>query len=136
MSQILIVEDDTVSQTVIRLALQRLGGHEVHICEDGDEVLRRAREGETDLIVMDVRLADTRVAEQSMDGVKLAQMIKSDPQTRSIPIVLVTAHAMRGDAERFLKDSKADHYISKPITDLPAFTQIVAKLIQESQSEH
>ena len=131
MSNILIVEDDTASQTVLRLALQRLGGHEVQVCEDGDEVLCQARSGWADLIVMDFRLAHTRVAGQCTDGVGLTQTLKSDPETRAIPIVMVTAQFKCGDVERFLAGSGADRYISKPITDPPAFAELVTELIQE-----
>jgi CheY-like chemotaxis protein len=52
-----------------------------------------------------------------VDGIRIAQLLKGDPKSRSIPIILVTAHAMRGDREAFLAQSGADGYIAKPVVD-------------------
>jgi CheY-like chemotaxis protein len=66
-----------------------------------------------------------------VDGIKITQMLKSDPQTANLPVILVTAHAMEGDRENFLKLSGADGYISKPVVDHQQFVdQIMALLPQ------
>ncbi len=81
------------------------------------------------LILMDVSLARSVYQGKSVDGIKITQMLKSDPKTADLPVILVTAHAMEGDRENFLKQSGADGYISKPVVDHQQFVdQIIALL--------
>jgi CheY-like chemotaxis protein len=56
-------------------------------------------------------------------------MLKANPDTSCLPIILVTAHAMQGDRENFLKQSGADGYISKPVVDHQAFVDYVLALM-------
>ena len=91
-----------------------------------------ALSGEADIILMDVSLAHSVYQGKAVDGIKIAQMLKADPKTANLPIILVTAHAMEGDRENFLKQSGADGYISKPIVDHQQFVdQIMALLPKE-----
>jgi CheY-like chemotaxis protein len=64
-----------------------------------------------------------------VDGIKITQLLKSHPQTARLPIILVTAHAMEGDRENFLKQSGADGYISKPVVDHQQFIAQVINLL-------
>ncbi|NEP47083.1 MAG: response regulator, partial [Okeania sp. SIO2H7] len=57
------------------------------------------------------------------------QILKADPKTDKIPIILVTAHAMAGDRESFLKQSGADSYISKPVVDHQEFVSQIKALL-------
>ena len=57
-------------------------------------------------------------------------MLKSNPETASLPVILVTAHAMQGDREAFLKQSGADGYISKPVVDHQKFIQQIVSLVR------
>jgi CheY-like chemotaxis protein len=59
-------------------------------------------------------------------------MLKADEQTASLPVILVTAHAMEGDRENFLKQSGADGYISKPVVDHEAFIHQIVSLIDKA----
>jgi two-component system, cell cycle response regulator DivK len=59
----------------------------------------------------------------------LTQLLKADEKTASLPIILVTAHAMEGDRENFLKQSGADGYISKPVVDHQAFVDQIMALL-------
>jgi CheY-like chemotaxis protein len=80
---------------------------------------------------MDVSLSRSVYQGKSVDGIKITQMLKSDPQTANLPVILVTAHAMEGDRENFLHQSGADGYISKPVVDHQLFIdQIMALLSQ------
>jgi len=64
-----------------------------------------------------------------MDGIKITQLLKANPDTANLPVILVTAHAMDGDRENFLAQSGADGYISKPVVDHQDFVdQIKATL--------
>ena len=56
-----------------------------------------------------------------MDGVFITRLLKSRPESAGVPVILATAHAMFGDRERFLAETGAEHYLSKPIHDPDAF---------------
>ena len=78
---------------------------------------------------MDVSLANSVYQGQSVDGIKISQMLKYDPQTAHLPILSVTAHAMEGDRENFLGSSGANGYISKPVIDHQEFVDQVKALL-------
>jgi CheY-like chemotaxis protein len=59
-------------------------------------------------------------------------MLKSDPKTANLPEILVTAHAMEGDRENFLKQSGADGYISKPVVDHQQFVEQIMELLPKN----
>ncbi len=131
MIHVLVVEDDAHNAIVIRKILERRAGYRVTVSEDAGEVLSLARGGDIRLIVMDVSLAHTRLEGRSISGVELCRMIKSDPNGMGVPVVLATAHAMRGDAEKLLAESGADDYAAKPIVDHEAFVRQIRELVEE-----
>jgi two-component system, cell cycle response regulator DivK len=128
MTTVLIVEDDPINFRVFSKILTKRAGLEVKGTEDVEEVLRIARTGEVDVVLMDVSLSHSVYQGKSVDGIKIAQLLKSDPKTSSLPIILVTAHAMEGDRENFLKQSGADGYISKPVVDHQQFIDQILTL--------
>lgn len=132
MRTVLIVEDDLINARVFSKILTKRGGLNVKHTEDVDEVMQISQAGEADLILMDVSLSRSVYQGASVDGIKITQILKSDPNTAHLPIILVTAHAMEGDRESFMRQSGADGYISKPIVDHQAFVdQILALLPQD-----
>ena len=78
---------------------------------------------------MDVSLAHSVYQGKAVDGIKITQLLKSDPKTSSLPVILVTAHAMEGDKENFLQQSGADGYISKPVVDHQKFVNQILELL-------
>lgn len=133
MKTVLIVEDDQVNARVFSKILTKRGGLNVKHTENVEEVMQIAHAREADIILMDVSLARSVYKGRAVDGIKITQMLKADPQTASLPIILVTAHAMAGDREEFLKQSGADGYISKPVVDHQLFVdQIMALLPQQN----
>ena len=130
MTSVLIVEDDPINYRVFSKILTKRGGLEVRGTEDVEEVLQIANSGEVDVILMDVSLANSAYEGQAVDGIKITQMLKSDPKTAELPIILVTAHAMQGDRENFLKQSGADGYISKPVVDHQQFIDQIVALVR------
>ena len=133
MKTVLIVEDDLVNARVFSKILTKRAGLGVKHTENVDEVIKIAQAKEADIILMDVSLSRSVYEGKSVDGIKITQMLKSDPQTAALPIILVTAHAMEGDRESFLKQSGADGYISKPVVDHQLFVdQIIALLPPEN----
>lgn len=131
MKTVLIVEDDPVNARVFSKILTKRGGLAVKHTENVDEVIKIARSREADLILMDVSLARSVYEGKAIDGIKITQILKGDPQTAQLPIILVTAHAMAGDREDFLAQSGADDYISKPVIDHQQFVDKIKSLLPE-----
>lgn len=129
MTTVLIVEDDLINARVFSKILTKRGGLEVKHTENVEEVMQIAQAGEADIILMDVSLSRSVYQGKSVDGIKITQMLKADPQTAELPIILVTAHAMEGDRESFLKQSGADGYISKPVVDHQEFVDKIKSLL-------
>lgn len=129
MTTVLIVEDDPINYRVFSKILTKRGGLDVKGTEDVEEVLKFAGSGEIDVILMDVSLANSVYEGQPVDGIKITQMLKANPETAELPVILVTAHAMEGDRENFLKQSGADGYISKPVVDHQQFIEQIVSLV-------
>ena len=132
MTTVLIVEDDPINLRVFSKILTKRGGLEVKGTEDAEEVMQIARSGQADIILMDVSLGNSYYQGEAVDGLKITQMLKADPQTARLPIILVTAHAMRGDRETFLQESGADGYISKPVVDHQQFVDQIKSMMVNS----
>jgi CheY-like chemotaxis protein len=129
MTTVLIVEDDPINFRVFAKILTKRGGLEVKGTEDVEEVIRIAQSREADIILMDVSLSHSIYEGKAVDGIKITQMLKANPGTASLPVILVTAHAMEGDRENFLKQSGADGYISKPVVDHQAFVNQILGML-------
>jgi CheY-like chemotaxis protein len=128
---VLVVEDDLHNSILFRKVLEKRAGYRVTLCEDAVEILRLARSGEVDLVILDVSLSHTVLDGRPLNGVELCHMLKTDPRTVGIPVLLATAHAMRGDAERLLADSGANDYVAKPIIDHAEFARQVRGFLED-----
>lgn len=120
MSQkILVVEDNDRNRRLMRILLKSKG-YEVIEATTGEEAMNYLKDQKPDLILMDIQLPHT-------DGLELTRKIKSTKATSDIPIVAVTAYAMKGDRERIL-EAGCDGYISKPINtrEVPL---VIAKIL-------
>ena len=106
MSRILLVEDNAANRRLIGDHLRR-AGHEVREVTTADEALRLALAEPFDLVVMDVHLPGT-------DGLTATRRLRADARTRALPVLAVTAHAMRGDEARILA-AGCDAYAAKPV---------------------
>jgi two-component system, cell cycle response regulator DivK len=132
---VLIVEDDPMNFRVFSKILIKRGGLNVQGSEDVEEIIHLAKSGEIKVILMDVSLANSVYQGKSVDGVQITQILKADPETSSLPILLVTAHAMEGDREFFLRQSGADGYISKPVVDHEQFVVQVQNAIAQARQK-
>ena len=121
---ILVVEDNDMNMQLVEFLLEE-GGYHIVKATSGEEALAITRDGgETgppDLILMDIHLP-------GMDGLSVVRAIKSDARTSRIPILALTAHAMRGDKDRFL-EAGCDGYISKPI-DVKTFIASIERYLR------
>lgn len=130
MKTVLIVEDDPINARVFSKILTKRGGLAVKHTENVDEVMEIAQKREADIILMDVSLAHSMYQGKPVDGIKITQMLKANPDTATLPVILVTAHAMDGDRENFLNLSGADGYISKPVVDHQQFVDQIKAIIE------
>jgi CheY-like chemotaxis protein len=118
--RILVVEDNDMNMQLVEFLLDE-GGYGIVKANSGEEAMSIARGGEpVDLILMDIHLP-------GIDGLSVVRELKSDARTRAIPILALTAHAMRGDKDRFLQ-AGCDGYISKPI-DVKTFLASISQFI-------
>lgn len=129
MTTVLIVEDDPVNLRVFSKILSKRGGLKVRGTEDVEEVLQASQAGEVDIILMDVSLEHSVYQGKAVDGLQITQLLKANPNTAQLPVILVTAHAMEGDREAFLEKSGADDYITKPVVDHQAFVDRVQQYL-------
>jgi len=120
-----------IGARVFSKILTKRGGLAVKETENVEEVMQIAANGEADLILMHVSLPYSVYQGKSVDGIKITQLLKADPQTASLPIILVTAHAMAGDKETFLDQSGADVYISLPVVDHQDFVNLIKSFLPD-----
>ena len=122
MARILLVEDNEMNRDMLSRRLLRRG-YEVVMAVDGGEGLRRATADSPDLILMDMSLP-------VLDGWEAARQLKSSPETRNLPIIALTSHAMSGDREAAM-EAGCDEYETKPI-DLPRLLEKMETLLKRS----
>jgi len=121
---LLLVEDNEMNRDMLsRRLIQR--GYQVLLAEDGQQGIDQTLSGKPDLILMDMSLP-------VLDGWEATKRLKADEATRHIPVIALTAHAMRGDREQALA-AGCDDYETKPI-DLPKLLEKIEALIAKSQS--
>ncbi len=116
---ILVVEDEAPLVTLLRYNLER-EGFGVLEAQDGDEALNIARDQKPDLVLLDWMLP-------LMSGIEVCRQLRRNPDTRGIPIVMLTARGEEGDKLRGL-DSGADDYITKPFSPSELTARIRAVL--------
>jgi len=104
--EILVVEDNEKNMKLMRVVLQS-SGYRTLEASTGREAVELAAEHGPALVLMDIRLAD-------MDGVEALKLLREDSHTAAIPVLALTAQAMKGDRERFIK-AGFDGYLAKPV---------------------
>ena len=119
---VLIVEDNELNMKLFHDLLHAHGYHTLQT-RDGMEALAIAREQRPDLILMDIQLPE-------VSGLEVTKWLKEDDQLRGIPVVAVTAFAMKGDEER-IREGGCEAYISKPIS-VATFLDTVRNFIGEA----
>jgi CheY-like chemotaxis protein len=123
--KILVVEDNEMNRDMLSRRLERRG-YQVAIALDGQEGVARARSEPPDLILMDMSLP-------VLDGWEASRQLKAAPETRAIPIIALTAHAMSGDRDRALA-AGCDDYDTKPI-ELPRLLEKIERLLPGEQAD-
>lgn len=121
MAVILVVEDNPANMKLAALLL-RNANHSVLHAVDAESGLIVARTAQPDLILMDIQLP-------GMDGLTATTLLKQDPVTASIPVIALTALAMKADQEK-TRVAGCDAYIAKPLRYRELYTAIDALLIK------
>ncbi len=118
--KILIVEDNPLNMRLMRMTLRRKG-YTLIEASNGEEALDKAVKEKPDLIIMDMQLP-------TISGVEATQRLRKIPELSRIPVIAVTAYAMKGDQEKFI-EAGCDAYLSKPINtrELPGFIENMLK---------
>lgn len=119
MAKILVVEDNPTNMKLAVFLLET-AGHSVISATDAEAGLTLARDQLPDLILMDIQLP-------GMDGLEATIHLKRDDATRAIPVIALTALAMKGDEER-LRAAGCDGYIAKPLSHREFIATIAAQL--------
>lgn len=121
MAKILLVEDNEMNRDMLSRRLAKRG-YEVLIAVEGEQGVALARTGSPDLVLMDMSLP-------VLDGWEATRRLKSDPATRAIPIIALTAHAMAGDREK-AREAGCDDFDTKPV-ELPRLLSKIESLLQK-----
>lgn len=104
--RILIIEDNAETQLILKIYLRDF--YEIHTASTAVEGLKKIRENKYNLIVLDINLPG------ELNGNDVILNLKNDPEYRTIPILVVTAYALKGDRENYLAMG-ANGYLAKPV---------------------
>jgi len=119
MNTIAVVEDNADNRLLLHAFLG--GRYEIVEYETGPAALEGFHAKLPDLVLLDVSLP-------GMDGLAVVSRIRADEKLRGLPVIALTAHAMQGDRQRFLK-AGFDEYVSKPIVDEPVLFTAIERLL-------
>jgi two-component system cell cycle response regulator DivK len=122
--KVLVVEDNPANMTLATFLLKS-AGHTVLTATDAESGLTLARNEQPDLILMDIQLP-------GMDGLRATALLKADEATRAIPVIALTALAMKGDEER-IRAAGCDGYIAKPLAYREFLATISKRLVKAPQ---
>lgn len=127
-ARLLVVEDEKINAMVILAMLENLG-HDVTLATNGKEAINLLHTTLFDCILMDIQMPE-------LDGIETARIIRKNnlPNNSHIPIIAVTAHAMKGDRENFLA-AGMDDYLTKPI-DAAVLAQTLQRVLTRDQEYH
>ncbi|CAN5205999.1 response regulator [soil metagenome] len=123
MSRILIVDDNPTNLKLVSFVV-KAHGYEVATATDAAAAVASIRTSRPAVILMDLQLP-------GIDGLELTRRLKADPATRQIPVVAVTAYAMKGDHEKALA-AGCDDYVTKPI-DTRSLPAVIARHVARSE---
>jgi CheY-like chemotaxis protein len=125
MIKVLIAEDNAVNRELLRELLELRGYTVLEAC-DGQEALQMIEQTQPELLLLDIGMP-------VMDGFAVIRKIRENPRLARLPVVAVTAYAMRGDQERIL-NSGFDGYLSKPVNPSSLAEELARVLAKGSQA--
>lgn len=123
--KVLIVEDNELNMKLFHDLLEAHGIDTLQT-RDGKEAFQLAKDNLPDLIIMDIQLPE-------VSGLEITKVMKEDSDLKSIPVIAVTAFAMKGDEQK-IREGGCEDYISKPIS-VTKFLEIVKKYLNVDKAE-
>lgn len=123
--RVLIVEDNELNMKLFNDVLEARGYHTLG-CRDGLEAVRLARHHRPDLIIMDIQLPE-------VSGLEVTKWLKEDMELRHIPVIAVTAFAMKGDPEK-MREGGCEAYLAKPIS-VTGFLGLVERFLIPAEAQ-
>lgn len=123
--KVMIVEDNELNMKLFTDLIEASGYETIQIM-NGMEAVELARTHKPDLILMDIQLPE-------VSGLEVTKWLKEDDELHSIPVIAVTAFAMKGDEER-IRQGGCEAYISKPIS-VPGFLQTIKSFLENDGAE-
>lgn len=122
-ASVILVVDDNPTNLKLASAVLQADGHQVVQATDAEQAQALLVEKVPDLILMDIALP-------GMDGLELTRLIKADPRLRHVPVIALTAFAMKGDDQK-AREAGCDGYITKPI-DTRAMPALVRQVLHQA----
>jgi len=122
MKKIAVVEDNPDNRLLVQAILEDL--YDVVEYETGPEALEGMENDPPDLVLLDISLP-------GMDGAEVLRRLRDSPRLKTLPVVALTAHAMAGDREKYLK-AGFDDYVTKPILDEGILLEVIASGLKHS----
>ena len=119
MKKIAVVEDNPDNRLLVQVILEPL--YEIVEYETGFAALEGLPKEKPDLVLLDISLPE-------MDGAEVLRRIRADAQLRTLPVIALTAHAMSGDREKFIRAGFND-YVTKPIVDENVLLDAIRRLL-------
>lgn len=129
--KILLVEDNLPLAKSTAKLIERLGRHQVQITDEPKTIWELCTAGKVDLVLMDINLPGAFWQGDEVSGADLSRLLKTQPKTAHIPIILLTAYAMAQERESLLSDSQADEFFTKPISDYAALIKAIEGLAED-----
>lgn len=130
---ILLVDDDYLLAKGTAKLIERLSDYTVTLADEPEEILRLCQSGAVDVVLMDVNLPGAYWQEEEVSGADLSRLLKTDPKTAYIPIILLTAYALISERKQLLQISLADDLYTKPVTDYEALLRLITKFYEISR---
>ena len=133
--KILLVDDDYLLAKGTAKLIERLSEYPVALADEPAEIFRLCQSAQIDIVLMDVNLPGAYWGEEEVSGADIARMLKTDPKTAYIPIILLTAYALLSERKKLLEASLADDLYTKPVTDYEELLRLISRLYEASQQQ-
>jgi ABC-type amino acid transport substrate-binding protein/CheY-like chemotaxis protein/nitrogen-specific signal transduction histidine kinase/HPt (histidine-containing phosphotransfer) domain-containing protein len=125
-ARVLLAEDNLTNQEIAKQILKR-AGVDLTIVNNGKEAVKAVADDSYEVVLMDIQMPE-------LDGYEATRLIREEPRFQTLPIIAMTAHAMKGDEQKCL-DAGMDGYVSKPINQQRLF-QVLAKHVAQYRGDH
>ena len=127
---ILLVEDNLPLAKSTAKLIERLSQHQVKLTDEPQTIFDLCKAGKVDILLIDINLPGAVWAGEEVSGTDLSRMLKTQPETAFVLIIILTAYTMANERESLLADSQADEFFTKPIRDYAVLIKAIERLSQ------